>query len=244
MPFANSAGTKIHYETVGEGAALVLHHGTAGSGADLVDIGYGSALGKDRKIILIDSRGHGLSDKPHNEAAYDLRLRGADVLAVMDALEIRRADYFGYSLGGWIGIEAGRQAPERFRSMIIGAAHPYPESMKAVRDFLTPEGMRMYVDRVQGASDAWKARTLSNDLEALRALSFDRASNEDALRQLTMSCLLFVGDQDPRLEAVKKCAGEIRNSKLVIVPGCDHIGTIAKLDVVIPAIQEFWTTID
>ena len=67
----------------------------------------------DRQLILLDARGHGASDKPHDPAAYDLRLRVGDVTAVLDDLEIRRADYFGYSMGGWIGFGLAKHAPVR-----------------------------------------------------------------------------------------------------------------------------------
>src|SRR6201999_4042488 len=99
MPFASNGGVRIHYETAGHGPALVLHHGTMGSGPDWQDLGYVDAL-KDRpRITLVDPRGPGKSAKPHDPAAYDLRLRAADVVAVLDDLGIPCASYFGYSMG-------------------------------------------------------------------------------------------------------------------------------------------------
>ena len=75
---------------------------------------------------------HGESDKPHDPAAYGLAHRTADVLAVLDDLSIQKADYFGYSLGGWIGFGLVKRAPQRFSSFIFGAAHPYAEKHAAV----------------------------------------------------------------------------------------------------------------
>jgi pimeloyl-ACP methyl ester carboxylesterase len=119
VPFADNQGARIHYQTVGSGPALVLHHGTLGSGADWVDLGYVDALKENHQLILLDSRGHGESDKPHDPAAYDLGLRALDVLAVLDDLSIRKSDYFGYSMGGWIGFEVAKLAPNRFNSFIL-----------------------------------------------------------------------------------------------------------------------------
>src|ERR1700752_4618190 len=98
MAFASNNGVRIHYETIGEGRPLVLHHGTSGSGADWIDLGFVSALRAGRQLILIDSRGHGQSDKPHDPAAYDLALRVADVVSVLDQLGHQKADFLGYSL--------------------------------------------------------------------------------------------------------------------------------------------------
>jgi pimeloyl-ACP methyl ester carboxylesterase len=95
MPFARNGNIRIHYETAGTGAALVLHHGTGGSGPDWVDLGYVEALQDRHRLILIDARGHGQSDKPHDPAAYDLPLRAADVVAVLDELGVQHADFLG-----------------------------------------------------------------------------------------------------------------------------------------------------
>ena len=55
MPFVNNQGTRIHYETVGSGPALVLHHATFGSGADWADLGYVDALKEDHQLIRGDA---------------------------------------------------------------------------------------------------------------------------------------------------------------------------------------------
>ena len=127
MPDAYNGGIRIHYEIEGAGPPLLLHHGSSGSGADWRDLGYVDALKHDYKLILIDARGAGASDKPHDAAAYDPALRASDVVAVLDDLGIRHTHYFGYSLGGWVGFLLAKYAPDRFTSLILGGAHPYDE---------------------------------------------------------------------------------------------------------------------
>jgi pimeloyl-ACP methyl ester carboxylesterase len=119
MPFVTNQGVRIYHETIGNGPVLVMHHGTFGSGADWIDCGYVDALKADHQLILLDAWGHGQSDKPHDPKAYDLALRASDVLSVLDALGIQKADYFGYSLGGWIGFGLAKRALERFGSFIF-----------------------------------------------------------------------------------------------------------------------------
>jgi pimeloyl-ACP methyl ester carboxylesterase len=65
--------------------------------------GYTNVLGDDYRLILIDARGHGRSDKPHEPEAYVRELRATDVVAVLDDLGIGKTNYFGYSMGGRIG---------------------------------------------------------------------------------------------------------------------------------------------
>jgi pimeloyl-ACP methyl ester carboxylesterase len=61
MPFVTNQGVRIHYDTIGNGPALVMHHGTFGSGTDFIDLGYVEAFKADHQVVLLDSRGHGLS---------------------------------------------------------------------------------------------------------------------------------------------------------------------------------------
>jgi pimeloyl-ACP methyl ester carboxylesterase len=243
MPFARNQGIRIHYQTVGGGPALVLHHGTFGSGADWADLGYVDALKDDHQLVLIDSRGHGESDKPHDPTAYDLALRASDVLAVLDDLGIRKADYFGYSLGGWIGFELARSAPDRFNSFIFGCAHPYAEDMQAFRNLMPrdPDSFARVIDQLSkgGMPPAMRSRWLANDLEASRALTQDRASNAAALPSMTMPCLVFVGEDDPRLPKVKECASALPSAAFFSLPGCDHLAAFARSDLVLPHAKAF-----
>src|SRR5436190_1642817 len=82
MPYATGSGVRIHYEVEGSGPPLVLHAGFVGTLADWHDFGYVDALKKENTLVLLDPRGQGESDKPHEAAAYTADQRVADVLAV------------------------------------------------------------------------------------------------------------------------------------------------------------------
>ena len=100
MPYADNGSVRIHYQVEGEGPALVLQHGFTESLVDWYECGYVESLRPDYRLILIDARGHGASDKPHDPDAYVLNRRVADVVAVLDALDIRKALFWGYSMAG------------------------------------------------------------------------------------------------------------------------------------------------
>jgi pimeloyl-ACP methyl ester carboxylesterase len=245
MPFVINQGVRIHYESIGNGPALVMHHGTFGSGADWIDLGYVDALKADHQVILLDSRGHGQSDKPHDPKAYDLALRAFDVLAVLDELGVQKVDYFGYSLGGWIGFRLAKRALERFGSFIFVGSHPYAENMQPFRDLMPRDrdAFSVMVDQVFGShlTSAMRTRLLANDLDALRTLTQDRESNADVLASMIMPCLLIVGELDPRLVQVRQCASDLPNATFFSLPECDHIASAYRSELVIPHLKAFFS---
>jgi pimeloyl-ACP methyl ester carboxylesterase len=97
MAYVDNDGIRIHYQVEGDGPPLVMQHGYTDSIETWYELGYVDALKKGHRLILVDARGHGASDKPHDTAAYANDLRVADIVAVLRELNIPRADYFGYS---------------------------------------------------------------------------------------------------------------------------------------------------
>ncbi len=243
MPYASNQGVRIYYEVEGSGPPLVLQHGSACSSAEWREMGYRDVLRRDYQLVLIDARGHGASEKPHEPAAYALPLRVADVTAVLDALTIRHAHYFGYSMGGWIGFGLAKYAPERVRTLILGGAHPYAEPLQE-RHTVRNQGLDAFMaasERSLGyyMTPTLRARLLATDLQALQALTQDRPFIADVLPTIARPCLLFVGETEPRLPYVQMCSQHIPNAAFFVVPGCDHFGAWARSDLVLPHVTAF-----
>jgi pimeloyl-ACP methyl ester carboxylesterase len=129
MPFADNQGVRIHYEVEGKGPPLVLQHGFSDSVQTWYDLGYVDALKLDYRLILVDARGHGASDKPHEPEAYKPVFNAADVVSVLTDLGISRVHFFGYSMGGWIAFAMAQYAPEHVHSLVIGGGNPNPPAM-------------------------------------------------------------------------------------------------------------------
>jgi len=243
MPYASNAGTRIYFEVAGSGPPLVLQHGTMGSGANWRIFGWTDALKDLRQLILIDARGHGRSDKPHDPAAYPLSARVGDVTAVLDALGHPTADYMGYSMGGWIGFGLAHHAPNRVRSLLLGGAHPFAENMQAMRDqqVSDPALLRASSQKQYGTyfKEELVQNQIANDFVAVRALTTDRASFADVLPKMTMPCFLYCGAADPRLERMRECAETMPDARLHVLPGCDHTLVMARGDLVLPAMRAF-----
>ena len=95
---------------------MVLVHGFASNAENNWGItGWLELLARDHRVVALDCRGHGQSDKPHVAAAYASTLMEDDVTALMDHAGIRRALLMGYSMGGRISMGLLVRYPERFR---------------------------------------------------------------------------------------------------------------------------------
>jgi pimeloyl-ACP methyl ester carboxylesterase len=203
---ASSDGARIAYEVAGQGPPVRFQHGFSASSADFREAGYVAALQDEHQVILMDPRGHGQIDKPHDPAAYAMTQQVTDVVAVLDALGIAQAHYWGYSMGAGTGFGLGLFAPERIASFILGGGNPFVRVKTADANIaLFSQGIESWVVGVveQGGrrrlAEPLRARALANDPEALIALS--RAWREDpdltlGLPRMTMPCLLYAGDQD------------------------------------------------
>jgi len=252
MPMTDNKGVRIHYEVEGGGPPLVLQHWSLATLQNWRDAGYVAALRDDYQLILIDARGHGGSDKPHAQDAYALEHRVSDIVSVLDDLNITRAHFLGYSMGGWIGFGAARYAPDRFRSLIIGGQHPYAQPMDGLRRLVrrgVENGAAAFIDALIEAgfgpiAPAERARILGCDFEALFAVASDRDSLESVLPSMTMPCLLYVGEADAVLPLARRAAERMPNVTFVTLAGLDHGAVIERVDLVVPHIKRFLAGVD
>jgi pimeloyl-ACP methyl ester carboxylesterase len=206
--------------------------------------GYVDALKDDYRLILIDPRGHGKSDKPHDPSAYQSAHRVGDVVAVLDDLGVERTHFLGYSMGGRVGFEVAQLAPSRLRSLAIGGATPYAVVIPAERRRqLLGEGMQGYLDRQpfpdHVKTPTFRAMMLANDAEALVATLIDRPSLEGILPTLPVPCLIYVGDADPRHPESETYVRLIPDATFVSLPGLDHMTGISPSDLVLPHVRTF-----
>lgn len=257
MAFATNPndGTRIYYEVQGRGSPLVLFHGTATSSALWRELGYVEALA-DRRLILIDGRGHGRSDKPREESAYRLDLFVADVLAVLGHCGIERTDFFGYSLGGRLGFALAAEASHRLNALVIGGGSHRPQ--RGALDRLIYPG---FADTIETAGidaflDTWSERTgrpidpglravfLGNDPAALAAFLRQTHAEEgvpaDALARVELPVLLLVGELDhERLDDCTAAAAALPNGELVVVEDADHASTLLQRDEILAHVRRF-----
>jgi pimeloyl-ACP methyl ester carboxylesterase len=245
MPYAVNQGVRIHYRTEGDGPPLVLQHGFTDSLETWYEIGYVEALKPDYRLILIDARGHGASDKPHEPDAYDRERNVEDIAAVLDDLDIPRTHYFGYSMGGGIGFAIARYAPERVHSLIIGGGNPYPPSQAGSDRMLDAlkQGAEA-IPSIWGIAEPPEliARLVKNDAEALiacRTKALQSQGFSEILSSMTMPCLLFAGEADPVCEENRRCVRAMPNVTFFSLPALGHVDALVRSDLVLPYIKQF-----
>jgi pimeloyl-ACP methyl ester carboxylesterase len=243
MPYANNQGIRIHYEVEGTGAPLILQHGFTDSLETWYEHGYVGTLKRDYRLILVDARGHGASDKPHDNSLYAMERRTADILSVLRDLDVGRAHYFGYSMGGWIGFGMARHASDRLTSLIVGGSDAASRTREP-HPLLTPEmerrGAAAIVDLWDAPmSPALRKRVQKNDMEAIRASRVDDPGYEDILPTIAVPCLLLAGDKDPIYPTAQAHALTIPSARFVTIAGLNHAETFFRGDLMVPHIKQF-----
>ncbi len=244
MPFAVNYGVKIRYEVLGDGPPLVMLHGYSGNLQRWISLGYVEKLAERFRLILIDARGHGLSDKPHLPDAYSWDKRTSDVIAVLDAIDVSVAHIFGYSLGGIYAFNLAKSNPERVLSIVTWGAHPYESSFDSFAgvdgthssDFIT--AMEGYLGE-QISAPGRKLILEENDLPALVAAATDRESLAGSMAGMSMPFLVMAGSEDARFLLMEKCAQELPNASFVHFEGYGHMQAKTPTDRVLEPVLAF-----
>lgn len=122
-------GAHIWYAAYGSGKPVILLHGGLGHGGNW---GYQvpALLDAGHRVVVIDSRGHGRSSRDARPYSYELM--AADVLAVMDKLELEKASFVGWSDGACIALVLASKAPERASGVFFFACNMDPSGTKEI----------------------------------------------------------------------------------------------------------------
>ena len=122
MPQFAHDSVEIAYLDEGSGEPIVLVHGFASNKeVNWVGPGWVTALTRaGRRVIALDDRGHGASAKLYDPAAYHSAIMAEDVRALLDHLDLPRADVMGYSMGARITAFLALLHPDRVRSAVLG----------------------------------------------------------------------------------------------------------------------------
>jgi len=108
-------GIKICYEVQGEGDPVVLIHGFGAKKEQW--IGQFGPLSEHFKVIRLDNRGAGKSDRPNEP--YTMELFAEDVKGLLDYLDIEKAHIIGWSVGGMIAEHFAIKFPNSIKKLIL-----------------------------------------------------------------------------------------------------------------------------
>jgi pimeloyl-ACP methyl ester carboxylesterase len=249
----DSNGTSIHFISKGKGVPIILIHGfLSNSNWNWIESGTFDSLAKNNRVIAMDVRGHGASEKPHSQEAYGKEIV-EDINRLMEHLKIDRAILVGYSMGGEITLAYLTAYPEKVIKAIAGGCGWMKtndqkfELWKQYRDLLatTPKGMlvseRLW--QVKDTTAAFFKMVNSNDAIALSGIAngmLQLCIEENKLRNNTVPTLLLVGENDDLRKSAEDAISVAANMRLQVLKGQDHISAISD-PFFIKAIEEFVT---
>ncbi|WP_344066889.1 alpha/beta fold hydrolase [Microbacterium pumilum] len=227
----SAEGHRIATYSWGEDAAptVLCVHGFASSCRDnWVSTGWvRDLLRAGFRVLGVDQRGHGASDKPHDPRDYTMTALVGDLLTVLDTHMLDRVLYAGYSLGGRVGWQLLVDAPDRVTRGILGGI---PDGRPLAR--LEVEQARAYAvsgmaiaDRVTQTYVTLAERVPGNDLLVLIALAEGMRlgdSDPDPARPPQQPVLFATGSEDAILERSKHLAAVTPAGEFAEIPGRHH----------------------
>ncbi len=246
--FFEHNGTRLFYYEAGKGTPVILLHGFGVNGdLNWRLTGIAPRLRQAFRVIVLDQRGSGLSDKPCATAAYGAEM-AHDVVRLMDHLDIPKAHVAGYSLGGYVALKLATLHPDRLLSVsCLGAGWQNPDEPAAEDVFTAFEALADRLESGRGVgpvasifgkdthqTTAWHrlqvklVTSLLGDKQALAALL--RGARGLAVRQaelaaITTPLLIVCGERDPNYTSAVNLHQALPEAVFVSVADRSHPAT-------------------
>lgn len=239
--FTTSDNVKIHYMTLGDtGSHVVLIHGYTGSAeGNWFRNGIAELLAKNHRVVAIDCRNHGRSDKPTPRGPG----LASDVIEMMDHLKIEKAHIHGYSMGGAITARLLAEHPDRFITASFGGSgiRETDEALRSQAEALDPEGRDPQEDeasrnlRIRSAMDNGMSREEAEKLvdqprEAAPTGTVSAIRREPLQIDLTkvdIPVLAINGEFDRPYSKTQRMWRELDHFTNIVLPGKSHLTAIA-----------------
>lgn len=247
--FADLDGLRIHYLDKGEGTPVVLIHGYTSSTYTWKD--QFDELSKKYRVIAVDLKGFGFSDKPDGD--YSRRAQGEVVTSLLDRLQIPRAWLVGNSMGGETALNVAVAHPDKVLGLVLidsagikvqgrTSLAPWYLQMPVLGRLLTALALtsdqlvragleKSFFDDSKVTDERVNAyyqplKTQGGQLSATRARAqFELFPIEDRIPGIKVPTLIIWGAEDTLipLEAGRKLNELISGSKLVVFEKCGHV---------------------
>jgi 3-oxoadipate enol-lactonase len=257
VPSVALGDIEMHYEESGAGKALLLVPGIPAIASDWAPLAQ--ELSDSRRVIAYDNRGSGATTV--TPAPYTAAGLAADAVALLDALEVERADVFGMSLGGMIAQELALGWPERVDRLVLGCTHcglahaeppdreagrafamvtdDWAERMRALAPFAFAPGvdgefLERFVEKKSG--DVQEPEGYRGQIAA--AVSHD---TYDRLPQIARPTLIVTGDSDRVIPGASSdvMRERIAGSRLEVVAGAGHLFFLERPEATLRLLDEF-----
>lgn len=248
--YAEVNGLRMYYEIYGEGKPIVLVHG----GGSTIQTNFEKLiplLAKNRKVIAVELQAHGRTSDRNAELTFEQD--ADDVATFLKNLNIKKADFFGFSNGGTTCLQLAIRHPKLINKLILGSALAKRNGVPNwFWDFIAqarldnmPEPLKKGYKAVAANENGLQNM---NDKDARRMVNFKDIPDEQ-LKSIQSSTLIIIGDKDVIApEHAINLHYLISNSSLAIIPGGhgEYIGEITTIkpnfkesDLVVPMIEKF-----
>ncbi|HRI21896.1 MAG TPA: alpha/beta fold hydrolase [Panacibacter sp.] len=223
--FTSFDKTKIYYEVKGNGYPVILVHGFIVNGEswkktavyeDLLHAGY--------KVITLDMRGNGKSDKPHTPEAYANDAEAKDIIGLTKMLGIKKYDVVGYSRGSIITARLLVLDKRVNKAVIGGMGSDFTNPEWPRRNMFYRALMGDTVKELEGMVQYVKESGL--DQLALAYLQKEQPSTpKEMLAKVKQHVLVICGDNDTDNGSAKDLVKFFKIADYAQVPG-DHGGAL------------------
>src|SRR3979409_1982835 len=233
MPNFHNGAVEIAYLDEGEGDPIFLVHGFASTkNVNWVYPTWVSELKKNgRRVIALDNRGHGDSAKLYDAREYEIATMAGDVSALMDHLDIERADVMGYSLGARMTAWLALRQPQRLRSAILGGIGmgliEGGGPGENVAEALEADSLDVVTDPVGRTFRAF-ADQPRRDRRALAACprGSRRLMTREEAAGISVPVLIAVGTADEIAGSAQALGRIIPGSQVLNIPNRDHMRAV------------------
>jgi 3-oxoadipate enol-lactonase len=256
MPVIDADGCPIHVEVEGRADAPVLMlSNSLGTNLHMWDDQM-PEFTKHFRVVRYDRRGHGKSGVP--KGPYSMERLGRDVLAILDALNIQKANWCGLSMGGMVGQWLGANAPDRFNKMVFSNCTdyyadkgPWNDRIKTVREkglgFIVKGNMerwftKPFQDRHPQAIERFIEMFTATNVEGYIACgeAVRDMDHRALLPKINPQVMIIGGRQDPgtTLAMAESMRDRIPGAKLTVLDAA-HISNVEQPKAYTEAVLNF-----
>jgi pimeloyl-ACP methyl ester carboxylesterase len=238
-------GTRIAYDVIGTGPALLLLHGAGKTRRDWHKLGYVGRLKDDFTVITVDVRGAGGSDKLYDVADYGIEKICEDLYAVADDCGASEFAVWGFSFGGNIARYLGAWSERVTAIAVIGV--PFGPAVHADFDCFIDQFLQKWEDVIRAAREGVAPQskgTIKGQIPALAAcFQAMRAWPGVEPGEIACPALLLTGTKNTStLGWVEANRGvlDAAGVQTEVVEGLTHDQEFTKIDRVFPVVSAFF----
>ncbi|MDQ3144116.1 MAG: alpha/beta hydrolase [Pseudomonadota bacterium] len=227
-----SDGVTLVWRELGEGRPALLVHGLFSDAVtNWIKFGHAEKLAAaGHRVIMPDLRAHGLSDRPHDPAAYPHGILGQDLEELIAHLGLAEYDLGGFSLGARTTVQGVGEGLKPRRAILAGMGL---EGLTGWQD-----RMHFFVDAIANFESAGRGDRHWMAIQFMKTMKVDRVAaglllptftdaHPEWLAAFTMETLILCGTEDHDNGSAADLTAALPNAKHASVPGT-HMSSVTK----------------